>query len=87
VTKDGRPKIFKSNAAASETRQVPYRAIARAIRELGSTVRHVEAKQELELLALRYQRLAEFREELSLLCSLRQPRPAVDIQFARSRHR
>jgi hypothetical protein len=80
--------FFESNAAASDTQQVPYRAIARAIRELGSSVRNVEAKQELELLALRYQRLAEFREELSLLGSLRQPRPAVaQIQFARSRHR
>jgi hypothetical protein len=69
--------VFEPNAAASETQQAPYRAIARAIRELGSTVRHVEAKQELELLALRYQRLAEFRDELSLLRSLRQPRPAV----------
>ena len=80
--------VFESNAAASETPQVLYRAIARAIRELGSTIRDVEAKQELELLALRYQRLAEFREELSLLRSLRQPQPAVaHIQFARSRHR
>ena len=79
--------VFESNAAASETQQVLYRAIARAIRELGSTIRDVEAKQELELLALRYQRLAEFREELSLLRSLRQPQPAVaQIQFARSRH-
>ena len=79
---------FESNAAASETQQVLYREIARAIRELGSTIRDLEAKQELELLALRYQRLAEFREELTLLRSLRQPRPAVaHIQFARSRHR
>jgi hypothetical protein len=80
--------LFESNAAAPDTQQVPYRAIARAIRELGSSVRHVEAKQELELLALRYQRLAEFREELCLLRSLRRPRPAVaHLQFARSRHR
>lgn len=80
--------LFESNAPASDTQQVPYRAIARAIRELGSSVRHMEAKQELELLALRYQRLAEFREELSLLGSLRQPRPAVaHIHFAESQHR
>jgi len=80
--------VFESNATASETQQVLYRQIARAIRELGSTIRDLEAKQELELLALRYQRLAEFREELSLLRSLRQPRPAVaHLQFARSRHR
>ena len=80
--------VFESNATASETQQVLYRQIARAIRELGSTIRELEAKQELELLALRYQRLAEFREELTLLRSLRQPRPAVaHIQFARSRHR
>jgi hypothetical protein len=79
--------VFESNAPASDTQQVPYRAIARAIRELGSSVRHVEAKQELELLALRYQRLAEFSEELSLLRSLRQPRPAVArMQLAMSRH-
>jgi hypothetical protein len=80
--------FFESNAAASDRQQVPYRAIARAFRELGATLTHVEAKQELELLALRYQRLAEFREELSLLRSLRQPRPAVaQIHFASSRHR
>ena len=53
-----------------DQQQVLYREIARAIRELTPAVRHLEAREELELLALRYQRLAEFREELSLLHSL-----------------
>jgi hypothetical protein len=59
-----------SNGNGKEQQQVLYREIARAIRELTPTVRHLEAREELELLALRYQRLAEFREELSLLHSL-----------------
>lgn len=54
----------------SEQQQVIYREIARALRELVPTLQRGELKEELELLALRYQRLAEFREELSLLHSL-----------------
>jgi hypothetical protein len=60
--------IFTGND--TDQQQVLYREIARAIRELTPGVRHMEAREELELLALRCQRLAEFREELSLLHSL-----------------
>jgi hypothetical protein len=52
--------------------QVLHREMARALRELASALRHAESREELELPALRYQRLAEFREELSLLHSLPQ---------------
>jgi hypothetical protein len=51
--------------------QSMYREVARALRDLALSLRHAAAREELELLALRYQRLAEFREELSLLQSLR----------------
>lgn len=55
---------------ANDREQVMYREIARALRELAPSLRHTEVREELELLALRYQRLAEFREELSMLHSL-----------------
>jgi len=55
---------------ATEQQQLIYREIARGLRELAPALRQPELKEELELLALRYQRLAEFREELSLLHSL-----------------
>ena len=43
-----------------------YREMARMLRE-EATVAHTEAQEELELLALGYQRLAEFRESQSRL--------------------
>ena len=58
------------DGSATDQQRVIYREIARAIRELSQSVRQAQAREELELLALRYQRLAEFREELSLLHSL-----------------
>ena len=56
--------IFVGNPA--DQQQLIYREIARALRELAPSL-HRDVREELELLALRYQRLAEFREELSLL--------------------
>lgn len=61
----------------TEQPQLIYREIARALRELAPTLRHAQLNEELELLALRYLRLAEFREELSLLHSLPRHRPLV----------
>jgi len=55
---------------ANDREQVIYREIARALRELAPSLPHTEVREELELLAHRYQRLAEFREELSMLHSL-----------------
>lgn len=55
------------NGNAADQQQVIYREIARSIRELAPVVTHNEAREELEALALRYQRLAEFREKLVLL--------------------
>jgi hypothetical protein len=62
--------LMGSDRNGIDQQQKICREIARAIRELSPTLRHIEAREELELLALRYQRLAEFREELSLLHSL-----------------
>lgn len=48
---------------------VVYREIARALLEVAPMLRHPEAREELESLAVRYQRLAEYREELCRLQS------------------
>jgi hypothetical protein len=42
-----------------------YREVATEIRELFSVVRHPEAAQELRLLADRYERLADYLEEVA----------------------
>jgi hypothetical protein len=55
---------------ATDQRPEIFRELARALRELAAAAGHTRAREELELLALRYQRLAEFREELLLLHSL-----------------
>jgi hypothetical protein len=59
--------IFERDA--TDQRQEIFREMARALRELAASAGHTKAREELELLALRYQRLAEFREELLLLHS------------------
>ena len=58
--------------ATSDERQVIYRELVRALRELAPSLQHTEAREQLELLALRFQRLVEYREELSLLRSFPQ---------------
>ena len=42
-----------------------YREVATEIRELFSVVKHPEAAQELRLLADRYERLADYLEEVA----------------------
>ncbi len=42
-----------------------YREVATEIRELFSVVKHPEAAQELRLLADRYERLADYLEEVT----------------------
>jgi len=47
--------ILEGNTTLEQ--QLIYREMARALRELAPALRHAEAREELELLAVRYQRL------------------------------
>jgi hypothetical protein len=54
-------------AAAVDHLSTCYREIARAIRRILPTLTHVKSREELESVALCYERLADYREGVCLV--------------------
>jgi len=54
-------------AAAADHLSTCYREIARALREVIPTLAHVKSREELESVAVCYERLADHREEVCLV--------------------
>jgi hypothetical protein len=60
------------NPAATDHLSTCYREIARALRKVIPTLRHTKSKEELESVAVCYERLAEHRDSV---CLLNEPTP------------
>jgi hypothetical protein len=58
--------MSEPNAAATDYLTTCYREVARALREVVPTLRHIRSREELESVAVCYEKLAEHRDRACL---------------------
>jgi hypothetical protein len=65
--------------AAADYLSTCYREIARALRKVIPTLRYIKSREELESVAVCYERLAEHRDNV---CLVGEPAPESDCLYA-----